>query len=86
MNRHNNRTLMCFAALALAGQAVNAMPLAEAAAEPIESAGPAVDYVDLLGVVRDFPPGSEHPDFKVNPSATPGARSAKNIALMAGRR
>jgi len=83
MNRHSNRTLMCFAALALAGQAVNAMPLAEAGPEPTsESVEPADNYFELLGVVRDFPPESGHPDFKVNPSATPGARSAKNIALM----
>jgi fibro-slime domain-containing protein len=38
-------------------------------------------YIDLLGVIRDFPPESQHPDFLVNPSATPGARSAKNISL-----
>lgn len=81
MNRHSNRTLMCFAALALAGQATQATPLAEAGPGPIESAAdPAANYFDLLGVVRDFPPESEHPDFKINPSATPGARSAKNIA------
>ncbi len=82
MNRHTNRTLMCFAALALAGQAVNALPLAETGPEPISESTDPAPYFDLLGVVRDFPPESHHPDFKINPSATPGARSAKNIALM----
>jgi fibro-slime domain-containing protein len=35
----------------------------------------------LTGTIRDFPPNSGHPDFLVNPSATPGARSAQNIEL-----
>jgi fibro-slime domain-containing protein len=39
------------------------------------------EYVDLLGIIRDFPPESAHVDFLVNPPATPGARSACNIAL-----
>ncbi len=57
--------------------------LATAAFAP-SLAGPRPDppaYLDLLGVIRDFPPESEHPDFLINPSTTPGARSARNIAL-----
>lgn len=45
-----------------------------------ETAEPA-PYIELLGVIRDFPPESQHPDFLINPSATPGARSARNISL-----
>lgn len=37
-------------------------------------------YIELLGIIRDFPPESHHPDFLVNPSNT--GRSAKNIALL----
>jgi fibro-slime domain-containing protein len=39
-------------------------------------------YIDLLGVIRDFPPGSQHPDFTVAPPATPGGRSAMNVNIM----
>jgi len=52
----------------------------------IGSAAPAAapqqpEFIDLVGVIRDFPPLSQHPDFTVNPSATPGARSAQNVSL-----
>lgn len=38
------------------------------------------DTISLTGKIRDFPPHDLHADFQVNPSATPGARSACNIA------
>lgn len=36
-------------------------------------------HITLTGKIRDFPPGSVHVDFQVNPSATPGARSCNNV-------
>lgn len=37
--------------------------------------------ISLTGHIRDFPPNNHHVDFQVNPSATPGARSACNIRM-----
>src|SRR5688572_16308904 len=37
--------------------------------------------LELKGVIRDFVPDSGNPDFSANPSQTPGAKSAKNIAM-----
>ncbi len=37
------------------------------------------DKLVLIGTIRDFPPGNGHPDFSVNPSMTPGAKSAKTV-------
>ncbi len=54
-----------------------ACPVAAAAAEQTTPS----QTLELLGVIRDFPPNSAHPDFLVNPSATPGARSSRNIGL-----
>jgi fibro-slime domain-containing protein len=36
--------------------------------------------IELTGIIRDFT-ADGHPDFLINPSATPGAKSAKNIGL-----
>ena len=50
------------------------LPTAVSSAPP-----PPPDKLSLTGHIRDFPPNSAHIDFQVNPSATPGARSCKNI-------
>ena len=60
---------------ALAGMAALTVISASATAQQPE-------YIDLLGLIRDFPPESAHVDFTVEPTATPGARSARNVQLM----
>ena len=37
--------------------------------------------LSLTGTIHDFMPGNGNPDFTIIPSATPGARSARNVAL-----
>jgi fibro-slime domain-containing protein len=51
------------------------------ASNPMVALADPPEHIDLLGLIRDFPPESQHPDFLVNPTVTPGARSARNIGL-----
>jgi fibro-slime domain-containing protein len=62
-------------------RALIALPIAALALAESEAIADSDPGYTLTATIRDFPAQSAHPDFLENPTATPGSKSAQNIAL-----